>query len=110
MHEHFIASRGFSRFWSLLNNKKMHNQLHNLSNRNGKIMIINNPITLPLDGYSRFKQFKPFINISREKFRQLVRSGCAPQPIYLSSRCAMYKNSDLHDFLANIANYRAEGF
>lgn len=71
-------------------------------------MITNNP-TLPQDGYSRFKQFQHLVPISREKFRQLVRSGQAPQPTYLGSRCALYKNSELHLFLNNITNYKAGG-
>lgn len=72
--------------------------------------MFKNNTTLPLDGYSRFKQFQPFCPISREKFRQMVRNGKAPQPIYLSSRCALYKNSELHSFLSDITHYRAEGF
>ena len=64
-------------------------------------------ITLPLDGYSRWRQIAQFIPISREKFRQLVRAGHAPQPEYFSSRCAMYKNSELHIFFNDITNYKA---
>lgn len=67
-------------------------------------------ISLPALGMSRWAQIKPLLNISREKFRQLVRAGKAPQPIYLSSRCAVYLNAELHKFLADITNYRAEGF
>lgn len=67
-----------------------------------------NDTYLPCDGYSRFKQFQPFCPISREKFRQLVRGLKAPQPTYLSSRCALYKNSELHEFLRDINNYKAQ--
>lgn len=66
------------------------------------------PATLPTIGKSRFKQIQPFLPISREKFRQLVRQGKAPQPVYLGSRCAMYSNAELHKFLADPVNYRAE--
>lgn len=66
------------------------------------------PATLPTIGKSRFKQIQPFLPISREKFRQLVRQGKAPQPVYLGSRCAMYSNEELHKFLADPVNYRAE--
>lgn len=61
--------------------------------------------TLPTVGMSRFKQIQPFLPISREKFRQLVRQGKAPQPIYLSSRCCMYANASIHEFLADPVNY-----
>ncbi len=64
--------------------------------------------TLPMIGMSRFKQIQPFLPISSERFRQLVRDQKAPQPTYLGSRCAMYKNSELHKFLADPLNYRAE--
>ena len=64
--------------------------------------------TLPTIGMSRFKQIQPFLRISRELFRQLVRDQKAPQPTYLGSRCAMYQNSELHKFLADPLNYRAE--
>jgi predicted DNA-binding transcriptional regulator AlpA len=60
-------------------------------------------------GMSRFKNIQPFLPFSREKFRQLVREKKAPQPTYLGSRCAMYKNEELHKFLADPANYRVGG-
>lgn len=65
-------------------------------------------ISLPRDGMSRFNQFKPYLPISREKFRQLVIAKKAPQPIRLGSRCTFYKNSDLHEFFNDPLNYRAE--
>lgn len=64
--------------------------------------------TLPNQGMSRFQQIKPFISVSREKWRQLVRAGRAPQGIVLSSTCVMYRNSDIHQWLADPVNYRAE--
>lgn len=63
--------------------------------------------TLPLDGMSRFSQLKKFLPISREKFRQLVRDGKAPQPIRLGVRCTMWRNSELHQFLADPVGYRS---
>lgn len=64
--------------------------------------------TLPIIGMSRFKQISPFLPISRESFRKLVRQGRAPQPHYLGSRCAMYSNVEIHKFLADPSNYIAE--
>ena len=66
------------------------------------------PSTLPIDGMSRFKQFQRFCPVSREMWRQLVAAKKAPQPIKLSSTCVMYRNSDLHAFLADPVNYRVE--
>lgn len=66
------------------------------------------PAILPQDGMSRFRQFQPFCPISREMWRTMVRDGKAPQPIRLSLTCVMYRNSDLHEFLKDPVNYRAE--
>ncbi len=64
--------------------------------------------TLPVDGMSRWNQIAPFSPFSREKFRQLVRAGCAPQPVKFSERCTAYPNRELHRFFADPLNYRAE--
>ncbi len=66
------------------------------------------PKELPTEGMSRYTGIKPFIPVSREKWRQLVRDGRAPQPITLSSRCVLYRNSDIHEWLKDPLNYRAE--
>lgn len=59
-------------------------------------------------GMSRFKQFKSHLPFSREKFRQLVVSQKAPQPIRLGSRCTFYKNAEILKFLEDPLNYEAE--
>jgi len=64
--------------------------------------------TLPADGMSRWQQIKPFSPFSREKFRQLVKAGRAPQPVKFSERCTAYPNRELHKFFADPLNYRAE--
>ncbi|WP_229458025.1 helix-turn-helix transcriptional regulator [Massilia glaciei] len=64
--------------------------------------------TLPMDGMSRWKQIAPFAPFSREKFRQLVIAGKAPQPIKFSARCSVFKNRELHRFFADPLNYTAE--
>jgi prophage regulatory protein len=64
--------------------------------------------TLPADGMSRWSQIAPFSPFSREKFRQLVRDGKAPQPVKFSKRCTAYHNSELHRFFADPLNYIAE--
>ncbi|MFZ6723092.1 helix-turn-helix transcriptional regulator [Undibacterium sp. Ji49W] len=66
--------------------------------------------TLPLDGFSRWHQIAPFSPFCREKFRQLVRAGKAPQPVRFSERCTAYPNRELHKFFADPLNYQADGF
>lgn len=61
---------------------------------------------LPLDGMSRYSQLKKFLPVSREKWRQLVRDQVAPQPVKLGIRCTMWRNVELHEFLADPAGYR----
>lgn len=67
-------------------------------------------VNLPFDGMSRWNQIAPFSPFCREKFRQLVRAGKAPQPVKFSERCTAYPNRELHRFFADPLNYRAEGF
>ena len=62
--------------------------------------------SLPLDGMSRWNQIKRFSPFSREKFRQLVRAGKAPQPVKFSERCTAYPNRELHRFFDDPLNYR----
>jgi predicted DNA-binding transcriptional regulator AlpA len=64
--------------------------------------------TLPIDGMSRWSQFKKFLPISREKFRQLSKEGRAPKPIRLGIRCTFYSNNELHRFFHDPLNYRSE--
>lgn len=65
--------------------------------------------TLPKIGMSRFSQFKKFLPLSREKFRQLSKAGKAPQGIRMGSRMTMYSNEELHRFLSNPLDYNWEG-
>lgn len=67
-------------------------------------------LNLPVDGMSRWSQIAPFSPFCREKFRQLVRAGKAPQPVRFSERCTAYSNRELHKFFADPLSYRAGGF
>ncbi len=67
------------------------------------------PEVLPATGKSRFSQFKKFLPISKEKFRQLSKEGKAPQPERMGIRCTFYDNGELHRWLADPINYRAKG-
>ncbi|AVA36301.1 helix-turn-helix transcriptional regulator [Cupriavidus metallidurans] len=65
------------------------------------------PLALPRDGYSRFRQLQPFLPVSRETWRKLSRDGRAPAPVRLGTRCTVWKNSDVHQWLSDPLNYRA---
>lgn len=75
----------------------------------GKKNLIQEVETLPNIGMSRFSQFKKFLPLSREKFRQLSKAGKAPKGIRMGSRLTMYSNEELHRFLANPLEYDWEG-
>jgi predicted DNA-binding transcriptional regulator AlpA len=64
-------------------------------------------IVLPRDGFSRFKQIQPFLPVSRETWRKLTRDGLAPAPTKLGARCTVWRNSDVHQWLADPLNYKA---
>ncbi|WP_292923515.1 transcriptional regulator [Nitrosomonas sp.] len=66
------------------------------------------PETLPATGKSRFSQFKKFCPVSKEKFRQLSKQRRAPQPEKLGIRCTFYDNAELHKWLNDPVNYKAE--
>jgi predicted DNA-binding transcriptional regulator AlpA len=61
--------------------------------------------TLPPVGHSRWGQIAPFIGVSRETWRQLCKTGRAPEPIRLSARCTVWKNSEIHAYLADPLGY-----
>jgi prophage regulatory protein len=63
---------------------------------------------LPLDGLSRWSQIAPFSPFCRERFRQLVKIGKAPQPIRFSERLTCYSNKELHKFFADPLAYQVE--
>ena len=79
-----------------------------MAQRSATTVLVPISKTLPVDGLSRWNQMAPFVPFSREKFRQLVIAGKAPQPIKLSERCTAYPNRELHKFFADPLNYRAE--
>jgi hypothetical protein len=66
------------------------------------------PATLPQIGKSRWSKIKHFSPVSREKFRQLYLEGRAPKPEREGCRCTFFDNAELHKWLADPINYRAE--
>nr|WP_241161726.1 transcriptional regulator [Burkholderia gladioli] len=63
---------------------------------------------LPAMGLSKWAQIAPFIPCCRETWRKLVLAGKAPQAIRLSETCTVYRNEDVHRWLADPLNYRQD--
>ncbi|PEH87130.1 transcriptional regulator [Burkholderia gladioli] len=63
---------------------------------------------LPAVGLSKWSQIQPFIPFCRETWRKLVIAGKAPQAIRLSETCTVYRNEDVHRWLADPLNYRQD--
>ncbi|WP_083286583.1 AlpA family phage regulatory protein [Burkholderia seminalis] len=67
------------------------------------------PEALPLDGFSRWKDLKPFLPFSQETVRQRELANRFPKRVQLgSARCVGWPNRELHRWFADPANYRAE--
>lgn len=65
-------------------------------------------IALPIDGLSRWKDLQHFIPMSRESVRQREMQGKFPRRQYLTKRCAVWSNREIHRWFADPLNYRAE--
>jgi prophage regulatory protein len=65
------------------------------------------PLVLPTTGLSKWPQIEPFLPIGRETWRKLVRAGKAPQPIRLSETCVVYKNEEVHRWIADPLGYKS---
>jgi prophage regulatory protein len=66
------------------------------------------PAVLPAMGLSKWAQIAPFVPMSRETWRKMVRAGKAPQPICFSGTYVVYRNEEIHKFLSDPLNYTAE--
>ncbi|MGX7006051.1 helix-turn-helix transcriptional regulator [Caballeronia sp. KNU42] len=66
------------------------------------------PETLPLDGFSRWRQIARFIPYSRETARLRELEGRFPRRIRLTQRCSVWSNRELHRFMADPIRYRAD--
>lgn len=65
--------------------------------------------SLPLDGFSRWKDLRAFVPFSRETLRKREIEGRFPRRQSLGSqRCTAWSNRELHKWIADPAGYRAE--
>lgn len=67
------------------------------------------PARLVPGGWSRFNDIKPYLPVSRETWRLMVKSGRAPQPQRLGERCTVWCNDEVMAWLANPVAFSAEG-
>lgn len=64
------------------------------------------PATLPLDGLSKWGDLRRSICLSRETVRKREQEGKFPRSIRLTQRCTVWKNREIHRYLADPLNYR----
>jgi prophage regulatory protein len=64
------------------------------------------PDSLPRTGKSRWRQLQYFIPVSRETWRKLQKENRAPRPQLFGKRCALWDNSEVHDWLSDPSAYR----
>jgi hypothetical protein len=63
------------------------------------------PLTLPLDGLSKWATIKPFVPFSAEWVRQAELANRFPRRIKCGS-AALYSNRAIHDWLADPAGWK----
>jgi len=65
--------------------------------------------SLPLDGFSRWRDLRKFIPLSHEAVRQRELKGRFPKRVQLgSARCVAWPNRELHRWFADPLGYRVE--
>lgn len=70
---------------------------------------LHQPQSLPLDGYSRWRDLRKFIPLSHEAIRQRELKGRFPKRVQLgSARCVAWPNRELHRWFADPLGYRVE--
>lgn len=68
------------------------------------------PKVLPLDGFTRWADLRQIIPLSHESVRQRELAGRFPRRVQLgSSRSVGWPNREIHRWMADPTNYRAEG-
>lgn len=78
-----------------------------VSENSVRAVSLPSPEALPADGFTRWKDLKAFVPLSREAVRLREKMGRFPKRVHLSQRCAAWPNRELHRWLADPAGYRA---
>ncbi len=63
--------------------------------------------SLPKAGVGRWRDIAPFVGVSRDTWRNLIKDGKAPAGRRLSERCTLYDFSAVHAWIQDPVNYRA---
>lgn len=64
-------------------------------------------VPIPLKEWVAFREFEQHIPFGRSEMHRRILAGRFPRGVRLSSRIAIYRRSDIMEFLANPAGYRA---
>lgn len=65
-------------------------------------------LTIPLDGFSRWRDLSPFVPLSHESIRKRELMGRFPKRVQLgSARCVGWPNRELHKWFSDPVGYRA---
>ncbi|RQT51636.1 AlpA family phage regulatory protein [Burkholderia cepacia] len=70
---------------------------------------LSTPDSLPLDGFSRWSDLRPFIPFCRETLRKRELEGRFPRRQHLSPRCTAWPNRELHRWFSDPVSYRVDG-
>ena len=66
------------------------------------------PETLPYTGKSRWSGIKKYSPVCLGTFSTLSKQGKAPKAERLGARCTFYDNEELHKWLSNPVDYKAD--
>lgn len=68
------------------------------------------PLSLPLDGYTRWNDLKRIIPLCHESIRKRELKGRFPKRVQLgSARCVAWPNREIHRWLSDPSGYSAAG-
>lgn len=74
------------------------------SNRSAQVDVVT---SLPKAGLGRWRDIAPFVGVSRDTWRILIKEGKAPAGRRLSERCTLYDFAAVHAWIHDSVNYRA---
>ncbi|HDR9767886.1 TPA: AlpA family phage regulatory protein [Burkholderia cepacia ATCC 25416] len=66
------------------------------------------PLTLPLDGYTRWGELKQFVPLCLSSVTNRERAGRFPKRVKLGSYSVAWPNREIHRWFADPNGYRAQ--
>lgn len=64
------------------------------------------PVGLPVYGFLRWSDLRPFIPLSRETVRKREQEGRFPRASRLTQRRTVWLNREIHRWIADLLTYR----